>query len=77
MMLVRFSYSGALESPIDRRAKIERFEAALLRQPQRECPVRDECLAWALGPDNPTEGYGMAGGLTPFERHALRKGIAS
>jgi WhiB family redox-sensing transcriptional regulator len=32
------------------------------------CPVRAECLAWALETNEP---YGICGGLTPLERHAL------
>lgn len=35
------------------------------------CPVREECLALALGCD---EQYGMWGGTTPNERQAIRRG---
>ena len=34
------------------------------------CPVRVECLTWALG----ALAYGIAGGLTEHERHQLRVG---
>lgn len=33
------------------------------------CPVRDECLGWALGVG---EAYGIWGGTTPDERRAMR-----
>ncbi len=32
------------------------------------CPVRGECLEWALAAGEP---YGIYGGLTPLERHTL------
>ncbi len=32
------------------------------------CPVRAECLGWAVETNEP---YGIYGGLTPLERHAL------
>jgi WhiB family redox-sensing transcriptional regulator len=32
------------------------------------CPVREQCLAWALDTKEP---YGICGGLTPLERHSL------
>lgn len=34
------------------------------------CPVKDECLAWAM---RVGEHYGIFGGLFPDERHALTK----
>lgn len=34
------------------------------------CPVRPECLAWAM---NTNEPYGIAGGLTPDERRRARR----
>lgn len=38
------------------------------------CPVREECLQFALEND---EGYGVWGGLTPYERDQLKKGKAA
>jgi WhiB family redox-sensing transcriptional regulator len=38
------------------------------------CPVRDDCLAYALNGD---EQYGVWGGLTAEERRALRHGRSS
>jgi WhiB family transcriptional regulator, redox-sensing transcriptional regulator len=38
------------------------------------CPVRVECLAWALDTNEP---YGICGGLTPLERHALSVRLAA
>lgn len=35
------------------------------------CPVRDECLEWALG----KEKFGTWGGTTELDRDAMRKGI--
>lgn len=32
------------------------------------CPAREKCLAWALDTREP---YGIYGGLTPLERHAV------
>ena len=37
------------------------------------CPVREECLTWAL--DTPEE-HGYWGGTTPNEREKLRRGIS-
>lgn len=37
-----------------------------------DCPVTSECLAYAHSFD--FDNYGMFGGLTPDERHALRYG---
>lgn len=37
------------------------------------CPVREECLTWAL--DRPEE-HGYWGGTTPNERDKLRRGIS-
>lgn len=34
------------------------------------CPVRSECLAWAMDTNEP---YGIYGGLTPNERHRARR----
>lgn len=38
------------------------------------CPVRAECLAWAL---EALPEFGIAGGLTPEERRELTLGVAS
>ena len=35
-----------------------------------ECPVRDECLEWALDTELP---HGIAGGLTENERNRIRR----
>lgn len=35
------------------------------------CPVRDDCLAWALTDPDPAHDM-IAGGFTPGERHACR-----
>jgi WhiB family redox-sensing transcriptional regulator len=36
------------------------------------CPVKDECLEWALGAGSSSE-YGVWGGLTEEERRGLRR----
>lgn len=38
----------------------------------RECPVRMQCLRYAMGND---PGHGIFGGLTPRERAALRTAL--
>jgi WhiB family redox-sensing transcriptional regulator len=38
------------------------------------CPVRDACLAAALAWEDPRQRHGVAGGLAPAERTALRRG---
>lgn len=34
----------------------------------QQCPVREQCLEWALG-----ERFGVSGGLDEYERRALRQ----
>lgn len=37
------------------------------------CPVAADCRAWGLSTPDPTEGHGIAGGLTPAQRRDLRR----
>jgi hypothetical protein len=42
---------------------------------RRPCPVREQCLAWAMAEEKPGAGedgrHGIWGGTTPAERHRL------
>lgn len=46
--------------------------AALARRVCLGCPVRSDCLKWAMDTD---ERYGVLGGMTERERARLRNGI--
>lgn len=43
----------------------------------RWCPVRDECLAYALSTETRWTRFGIWGGLTPAERDEFATGRAS
>ncbi len=40
-----------------------------------QCPVQDECLAYAMAHEEPHYEYGMWGGLAPRQRRALRRAV--
>lgn len=52
---------------VDQRAKAAEEDAA--KQVCATCPVRSDCLAWAL---DAGEDFGIWGGLTAVERRPLR-----
>jgi len=41
----------------------------------RGCPVRGACLADVMGWEQPSRRHGVAGGLSPAERHRLHRRI--
>jgi WhiB family redox-sensing transcriptional regulator len=52
------------------RSDIARYDQEQAKAVCVECPVRSECLAFALKNE---EAFGIWGGLTPEERLALKK----
>jgi WhiB family transcriptional regulator, redox-sensing transcriptional regulator len=56
-------------NPDSERGKSKRDRDANAKAVCATCPVIAQCLSWAMSVDEP---YGVWGGLTTNERHALR-----
>src|SRR5512135_722960 len=66
----RFADRDLFFPPEEERGRYVGFRAAAAQRICRSCPVRGECLGYALAAD---ERYGLWGGMTAEERRRLRR----
>ncbi len=66
----RFNDRDLFFPPEEERGRYVAFREAAAKQICRSCPVRGECLGYALAAD---ERYGVWGGLSPEERERVRR----
>lgn len=66
----RFEDRDLFFHPDEERGRYAAFREAAAKQIPRSCPVRGECLDYALAAD---ERYGVWGGLSAEERERVRR----